>query len=221
MKQLVAGAALLIVIVAGSLAYRSIAEKPYRLDIATACTTEAMICPDGSSVGRTGPDCSFARCSSGAVSFPEAGITFTLPEGYVKGVQEPGADGDAEGMLDFFQKPASGGNHYVSIYRYPIPADKTADEVILENARYQPADMQAADFSRFVTKSIGDKTFRSTVIERFEGQVDSAYFLAHTNDVLRFDILEKGVDWTNPDLQIETLPEHQALLQMLATLVVR
>jgi len=29
-----------------------------------ACTQEAKICPDGSSVGRTGPDCEFAKCSS-------------------------------------------------------------------------------------------------------------------------------------------------------------
>ncbi len=28
-----------------------------------ACTQEAKICPDGTAVGRTGPDCSFAPCS--------------------------------------------------------------------------------------------------------------------------------------------------------------
>ena len=28
----------------------------------TACTLEAKICPDGSSVGRTGPNCEFAPC---------------------------------------------------------------------------------------------------------------------------------------------------------------
>lgn len=27
-----------------------------------ACTADAMICPDGSSVGRTGPNCEFATC---------------------------------------------------------------------------------------------------------------------------------------------------------------
>jgi hypothetical protein len=27
-----------------------------------ACTEEAMLCPDGTAVGRTGPDCSFAPC---------------------------------------------------------------------------------------------------------------------------------------------------------------
>jgi len=26
------------------------------------CTQEAKICPDGSAVGRTGPNCEFARC---------------------------------------------------------------------------------------------------------------------------------------------------------------
>ena len=30
----------------------------------TACTQEAKICPDGSAVGRTGPDCAFAACPS-------------------------------------------------------------------------------------------------------------------------------------------------------------
>jgi len=29
-----------------------------------ACTMEAMVCPDGSSVARTGPNCAFAPCPS-------------------------------------------------------------------------------------------------------------------------------------------------------------
>lgn len=32
----------------------------------TACTTEAKVCPDGSAVGRTGPNCEFAPCPSEA-----------------------------------------------------------------------------------------------------------------------------------------------------------
>jgi len=28
-----------------------------------ACTAEAKLCPDGSAVGRTGPDCEFAACT--------------------------------------------------------------------------------------------------------------------------------------------------------------
>lgn len=33
-----------------------------------ACTEEAKICPDGSSVGRTGPNCEFSPCPSGTSS---------------------------------------------------------------------------------------------------------------------------------------------------------
>ncbi|MFA5134527.1 MAG: hypothetical protein WC505_01930 [Patescibacteria group bacterium] len=29
---------------------------------AVACTMEAKLCPDGSAVGRTGPNCEFAAC---------------------------------------------------------------------------------------------------------------------------------------------------------------
>lgn len=36
-----------------------------------ACTMEAKICPDGTSVGRTGPNCEFAPCPSAPVSTPQ------------------------------------------------------------------------------------------------------------------------------------------------------
>jgi hypothetical protein len=53
----------------------------------TECTLEAMICPDGSSVGRTGPACEFAPCptAEGSDLFEYAvdattGTTFTYPK---------------------------------------------------------------------------------------------------------------------------------------------
>lgn len=33
-----------------------------------ACTLEAMVCPDGSAVGRTGPNCEFAPCPDGSAN---------------------------------------------------------------------------------------------------------------------------------------------------------
>ncbi len=33
-----------------------------------ACTTEALICPDGSAVGRSGPDCEFSECPAVATT---------------------------------------------------------------------------------------------------------------------------------------------------------
>lgn len=37
-------------------------EVPVKFSTAVACTQEAKICPDGSSVGRTGPNCEFTPC---------------------------------------------------------------------------------------------------------------------------------------------------------------
>lgn len=50
-----------------ALLWWSIALVPKNVNVnnrQTACTNEAKICPDGSAVGRTGPDCAFAPCPS-------------------------------------------------------------------------------------------------------------------------------------------------------------
>jgi hypothetical protein len=71
---------------------RQVAEEP------VPCTAEALICPDGSSVGRTGPKCEFAQCP--ALNIPDtwqattsAGFSFRYPANfgttYVKPVDWP------------------------------------------------------------------------------------------------------------------------------------
>lgn len=37
-------------------------QSPNHGDNQVSCTMEAKICPDGSAVGRTGPDCEFSPC---------------------------------------------------------------------------------------------------------------------------------------------------------------
>ncbi len=55
-----------------------------------ACTTEAKICPDGSSVGRTGPNCEFAACpASPVISNIKSGQKIVSPLS-VKGTVPPG-----------------------------------------------------------------------------------------------------------------------------------
>jgi len=51
-----------------------------------ACTEEAKVCPDGSSVARSGPDCEFAECPAGEV--PDGEPDGDKPDG------EPAADGE-------------------------------------------------------------------------------------------------------------------------------
>lgn len=47
-----------------------------------ACTQEAMLCPDGSAVGRTGPNCEFAACPTPSDSTP------STPEPIFEGGEE-------------------------------------------------------------------------------------------------------------------------------------
>ncbi len=42
--------------------YEYVSQKNKQSGSNVACAQEAMICPDGSSVGRTGPKCEFAKC---------------------------------------------------------------------------------------------------------------------------------------------------------------
>jgi len=43
-------------------------------DSKTACTQEAKLCPDGSSVGRTGQSCEFAPCPTEATKATSTGL---------------------------------------------------------------------------------------------------------------------------------------------------
>lgn len=217
MKSLIAGIVLIIVIGIAGFIYRNVAERTSG-PAQVACTMEAKVCPDGSSVGRSGPDCAFAACAFPNVEFADAHVAFALPEGYTKGVQEPGADGELPDMLGFYQKTASSSDfHYITVYDYPWHKGE-AESLILAHTVFEPSDMPATDMSKFKPVLINGKTFQAVTTERFEGQVATSYYLVRGHDVLRFDIIEKDVDWTNPDLVVSNLPEHKALLKMLGTL---
>jgi hypothetical protein len=219
MKSLVAGIVLIILIGIGGFIYRNVQERTGGPS-AVACTEEARVCPDGSSVGRSGPACEFAPCAFPNVAFADAKIALAVPTGYVVGVQEPGADGELPGMLAFYQKPAGdGSSHFITLYEYAIPEGKTAEDVILANTVFSPSGENAKDMKEFKPVLIDGRTFQGVVIERFEGQVASSYYLAREKSVLRFDVIERDVkDWTDPKLVVGNLPEHKALLQMLSTL---
>lgn len=216
MKTLLLGIVLIVLLGVAGFFYRNVMETVGSPE-PVACTMDAKICPDGSSVGRVAPLCEFAACPTRDITFVDFNVSIALPEGYT---QEPYGE-PKKYILDNFLKPSASDSswHVISLYSYPIEQGKTAEEVILANTRYQPADMQAEDFERFETETIQGQTFRVTVVERFEAVVHSAYFLARENDVLMFEIVEHDVaDWMEPELVVEELPEHQALRGMLETL---
>ncbi|MBU2103523.1 hypothetical protein KKD81_02290 [Patescibacteria group bacterium] len=217
MKQLLAGVVLIFVVGVGAFLYRNAVERPYTPE-ATACTLDAKVCPDGSAVGRTGPSCSFAPCAFPNAEIPDKNVSFVVPQGYTPDAQAYGADAS---LIAAFKKPAPAGSHFLVVRSYPIAEGETGEEVILAHTRYQPQDMQPTSLDTFGSVLVNGKTFRSTIIERFEGQVHSAYYLARANDVLVFEITEQSVsNWMDANLVAENLPEHKALLSLLGTLQV-
>ena len=220
MKNLLVGVcALLLVGIAGFL-YRASVER-HSAPVVGVCTADAKICPDGSAVGRTGPSCAFAACPAGNIENEDAGIAFALPEGYSADASAP-ADASVIGAYTDVAV-ASGTPSTITVRRFPVPEGGDAAQVMLAETVLSPSGMPPADTNAFTPKVIGTHTFSSIVIERFEGQVHSAYyFLDQPGEVLRFDINETGVDnWTDPQLAVDSLPAHQAFARMLNTLQIR
>lgn len=215
MKQLLAGVVILFVVGFGSFLYRNIMERPSVTAPEVACTMEAKLCPDGSSVGRTGPRCEFAACAFPNVEAPSAGVAFVAPPGYMK------AEAGEAGTLLTLTKPSLSGDasHTISVWSFPIGEGGTADNVIMSTARFQPADEPATDLSRFRDLKAGPHAFREVTTERFEALVRTGFYLVREKDVLLFEVTEHDVtDWMEPGLEVRTLPEHAALIRALGTL---
>lgn len=219
MKSLVFGVVLIILIGVGGFLYRNVLERTGgEYEEPVACTADAKICPDGSGVGREGPRCEFSACPFPNVELDDARISFVVPTGYRV---EESADSKESSLIASFVKDtlSEGVFHRIRVHRFSIEEGSTGEDTILLHTRYQPADMEAEDFKRFETILLSGKEFRTTVIERFEAQVVSAYYLVRENDVLLFEITEHDVtDWTNETLVIKELPEHKTLLTLLETL---
>lgn len=218
MKELIAGVVLILVVGIAGFFYRNILEQPARKPVLTACTEEARVCPNGQTVMRTGETCAFAPCPAPNIEFSNVGLALVPPVGYVVNPNAPGPDTT---LLVAFEKPSHSESaaHALVVRTLPIPEGKTAESVIIENSMKEPSGMLPESMDEFSSRIAGNTTFRFIVLERFEGIVHSAYYVVHKNAVLKFEVLEHDVaSWTDPSLVVESLPEHQALLEMLSTL---
>jgi hypothetical protein len=213
MKGFFLGVLLLVVIGISGLIYRNAAEHPSQ---PIACPLDAEVCPDGTSVARTGNSCTFSQCLPPNVSLTDTGIAFAIPAGFAS-VTVP----DATSVAEYDAPPvASTSAARIILRQYAMTASSTALEVIQQTAigAASGAPVGATSFSSSV---IGTHRFTIVSIERFEGVIDTAYYLARGTEVLRFDAIDTGVaDWTNPDLTLSTLPAHTALITLLGSLQV-
>ncbi|MFH1178395.1 MAG: hypothetical protein V1711_01555 [bacterium] len=211
MKGLFLGILLIIIVGIGGFFYRNAIEHPTQQ---VACPMDALICPDGTSVGRTGLSCTFPTCPPPNVSLSEIGISFAVPAGFVV-AELP----DAASIVAYEMSvpPVDETAANIAIRRYAIAASSTALATIQRTAIGGASGVPVSATS-FSSTIIGTHRFTIVTIERFEGVIDTAYYLARGTDVLRFDAIDKGVDWTNPNLDVSTLPAHMALSNLLSTL---
>ena len=211
MKGFILGVLVTVILVAAGLFYRNAAEHPEQ---PIACPMDAKVCPDGTAVSRTGLSCFFAECPPPNVSLSDVGISFALPAGFV--ISELP---DAASIAAYAISTASSTEaNSIVIRRYAIEASSTALATIQQTA-IGGASGAPVSVTSFSSKVLGTHRFTIVSIERFEGVVDTAYYLARGADVLRFDAIDRGVaNWTNPDLDSSSLPTQQALRKLLTTL---
>lgn len=211
MKSLFLGMLVIVIVGIGGLVYRNAIEHPSQ---PIACPLDAKICPDGTSVARTGTACVFAECPPPNTRIEGLGIAFALPSGFTWVANGTPDDYVYEGSKP---SPESDATASIEIQRYLIDASSTPLATIKENA-VSGTSGKPINPTSFTSTVIGSHRFTVVTIERFEGTIDTAYYLAREKDVLRFDAIDMGTDWTNSSLAVSALPAHAALLKLLATL---
>ncbi len=210
MKTLFLGILLIVLIGIGGFMYKNAVERSSQ---PIACPMDAKVCPDGTSVARIGLSCTFSACQPPNVTLSDIGISYAVPEGFVLATLPDGASVVAYEMLGPTREEPSN----IVVRQYAIPASSTALATIQQTA-IGGASGEPVPATLFSSSIIDGRRFTVVSIERFEGVITTAYYLARGTDVLRFDAIDRGADWTNPQFDISTLPAHKALVKLLGGL---
>jgi hypothetical protein len=213
-KGLLGGIALIVLIATAGFFYRSIKEHPVGQ---VACTTDAKICPDGTGLGRTGPLCTFPICPPPNIEIADSQLAFALPAGY-----EIATVPDESVVAAYSKVEESGAQSFIYIRKFNL-GTSTAADFIRSNAIMDPSGLPASPtaFSSIMLGSAmqGKRQFSVVNLGQFEGVVNTTYYLARKNDILRFDAQSRNVsNWTDPKLDISKLQAAQDMRALLSTL---
>lgn len=206
------GIVLIIILGFGGFAYQNIIERPIQ---PIACPLDALVCPDGATVARTGSSCTFSACPPPNVSFSDIAVAFAVPEGFAPATLPDTASVaayESPRIADALPQAA------IIIRRYAVSASSTALDTIRQTAIGGTSGLPISA-TRFTSTTIGNRRLTVVSIERFEAVIDTAYYLARGTDVLRFDAIDRDVaNWTSPNLDVSELSAHVALAKLLSTL---
>jgi hypothetical protein len=221
MKQLFYFVVLLAIVGIAGFLYRATLEAPVRNTNTevTECTTEARVCPDGTSVGRTGVSCQFAACAFPNIEIPSAGLSFAVPAGYRADENAYGSD---MSLLGAFEKTGLNGTttqpDSIIVRQYAIPEGKDANSVMLSNTTFETSGLQPESMNDFTPVIINGRTYQMIGVERFEGMIRVVYYLPREKTVLRFEATQHNVlEWTDPALNMRSVRAVAALETMLGT----
>ena len=212
MKSLFYGVLLIVLVGIGGLVYRNAIEHASR---PIACPVDALVCPDGTAVGRTGLSCTFPSCPPPNISLTDSGISFAVPAGFTE-AEFP----DATTIAAYIRtaSTSSDTDARILIRQYAIAASSTALATIQQTAISEPSGLPASVTS-FTSSILGSYRFTIVPIEQNAGVFTTAYYLSRSTDVLRFDAVDVGVsNWMDKTLDKSALPAHAALSKLLSTL---
>lgn len=211
MKNLLLGIGLIVVVGLGGFLYRNAIEHPNQQ---VSCPLDAEVCPDGTSISRTGLSCTFAPCPPPNVTLTDAGIAYAVPAGFSATTSPDGASLAAYTETTGTSTQAA----EIIIRRYAVTAPATALSTIQQTA-VNGASGVPVSATAFTSTVLGTHRYTVVSIEQYEGVIDTAYYLARGTDVLRFDAIDRDVqNWTDPNLNLSTLPAQSALIHLLTTL---
>ncbi len=212
MKSLLLGIFAIILLGIGGLVYRNAIEHPKQ---PIACPLSKLQCPDGTFVESAGPSCIFPVCPAPNVSLSDIGVTFAIPTNF--GVAEL-PDATSVAAYELPTTASSTKNAKIVIRRFLIAASSTALATIQQTAIGTLSNLPVSA-TAYSSTVLGTRPFTVVSIGRLDGVVETAYYFKRATDVVRFDAVDTGVtNWTNPNLDISTLPAHAALRGLLTTL---
>ena len=212
MKSLFFGVLILVVVGVGGLIYRNAVQHPNQK---VACPVDAEICPDGTSLARVGPSCSFPACPPPNVTLLSANVSYAVPAGFssITGSSDPSVIAEYD-----LTASSTGAEASLFIRKYAIAASSTALATIEQTAVGYPSG-QLVSPNAFTSTVIGLHRFTIVTVERASGTIDTAYYLNRGTDVLRFDAVDHNVaNWNDPSLRLSALPAQQGLKYLLSTL---
>lgn len=168
MKEILIGIALIVLLGFGSLLYnnaRNVGNDGE--EVPFACTADAKICPNGTGVGRSGPECTFDPCPSDRVSYD-------APVGYMDSL--PLLSSMVLGRVGFYTKEPTTISNSITVYVFE-KGEKTFEDIVLENVVYSPSDIRPESLDEFEQVTVGDREVYQLINERFEATVEITYAL--------------------------------------------